>query len=72
MIGLNVEKGNLPITLEIKEYIGGGGGGDGNSQDYEKLVNKPKINDVVLEGNKTLDELGITKVDDYTLIQGIL
>lgn len=29
------------------------------SKDYNKMFNKPKINDVELEGNKTLEDLGI-------------
>lgn len=33
--------------------------------DYNKLKNTPSINDVKLEGNKTLDELGIQKKGNY-------
>ena len=33
--------------------------------DYNKAKNKPSINDVVLEGNKTLDDLGIAPKKDY-------
>jgi hypothetical protein len=32
--------------------------------DYNNLDNKPKINDVELIGNKTLDELNIVKKED--------
>lgn len=44
--------------------------GNGNStsfenSDYEKLKNKPKINDIELIGNKTLDELGIQSKGNY-------
>lgn len=72
MILVNKDSDNVKIKLEVKEYIGGGGGGDGNSRDYNKLVNKPQINGITIEGNKTLEELGISQVEDYALIQGIL
>lgn len=38
--------------------VSGGGGG---TSDYEQLENLPKINDVELKDNKTLEELGIQK-----------
>ena len=42
-------------------------GGGGGTSDYADLNNKPSINDIVLEGNKTLSELGIARADDtYT------
>lgn len=31
----------------------------GGTNDYNKLTNKPSINDIILVGNKTSDELGI-------------
>src|SRR5699024_109360 len=37
----------------------GGGGGTGGTTNYEKLSNKPKLNGVTLEGNKTLDQVGV-------------
>lgn len=40
--------------LLVKD-IGGGGGG---STDYNDFYNKPKINNVELKGNKTLETLG--------------
>lgn len=39
--------------------------------DYPDLTNKPKINDVELEGNKTLQELGIQPEGDYASIDDI-
>lgn len=36
-----------------------GGGGGGGTKDYNSLSNKPKINGVVLKGNKSLSDLGI-------------
>lgn len=40
------------------------GSGSGTS-DYNKLKNKPSINNISLEGNKSLDELGIQKKGNY-------
>lgn len=37
----------------------GSGGGTGGTSDYNDLENKPSINGVSLEGNKTLSDLGI-------------
>ena len=34
------------------------GGGEGGTTDYNDLTNKPKLNGVTLEGNKTLDQIG--------------
>ena len=48
----------LGIAL-AKIEAGGGGGGTTN---YNSLDNKPQINGVTLEGNKTPQELGITAV----------
>lgn len=41
---------------ETFSMIGGSGGG---TMDYSKLKNKPSINGVVLEGNKTALDLGL-------------
>lgn len=42
--------------------IGGGGGGTSN---YNALTNKPKINNVELVGNKSLNDLGIQPAGNY-------
>lgn len=46
------------VELLVEEdviYVGGGGG----TKDYNHLENKPKINNVELVGDKTLEQLGI-------------
>lgn len=43
------------------EWIPNSGGGGGTSN-YNDLTNKPQINSVTLQGNKTLNQLGITAV----------
>ena len=46
------------------DQTGGGGGADTN---YNNLSNKPKINDVTLQGSKTGDELGLLEKGAQTL-----
>lgn len=42
-------------------------GGEGGTSDYTQLSNKPSINNVTLNGNKSLADLGITQTDNnYT------
>lgn len=50
----------------------GNNSGSSGTDNYNLLKNKPKINGVTLEGNKTLEQLGIESSEDYTIIQGIL
>lgn len=45
-----------------KDGTGGSGGGTSN---YEDLGNKPSINNIELNGNKTLEELGIQPKGNY-------
>lgn len=49
-------------ALAIKAQQGGGSGG---TSDYQELTNKPSINGVVLEGNKTSSDLGLVSNNDY-------
>ena len=66
------ESGAL-ITITDKEgttsvevlHGSGGGSGEGGTTNYNQLVNKPKINNVELSGNKTLDQLGIQPKGNY-------
>lgn len=48
------------------------GGGSGSTSDYQELTNKPSINGVTLEGNKTSADLGIeTGVTEEQLTQAL-
>lgn len=40
-------------------------GGTGGTSDYTELENKPSINNVTLQGNLTLDQLGVQAAGDY-------
>lgn len=41
------------------------------TSDYNELINKPQINSVELQGNKTLDELGIQAKGDYAFADDV-
>lgn len=41
------------------------GGGAGGTTNYEDLTNKPKVNGIVLSGNKTSADLGITTLTPF-------
>lgn len=41
-------------------------GGTGGTSNYLDLLNKPSINNIELQGNKTLEELGIQHRGNYT------
>ena len=63
---LTIEEGQN-ITIEqvgnvMKISSSGGGGGSTN---YNDLSNKPSINNVTLQGNKTLNDLGIQPSGNY-------
>ena len=46
----------LPLVIRALKNSGGGTGGTTN---YNNLTNKPQINGVTLEGNKTGEEIGL-------------
>jgi hypothetical protein len=58
---LSMVKQRLEILYQIVEELErqGGGGGQGGTDDYTELTNKPRINDITLVGNKSLTDLGI-------------
>ena len=47
-------------SMQIGQVVPGGGGG--GTTDYNMLINKPMINNVPLEGNLTLSDLGISEL----------
>ena len=62
--GVKVDGTTITATAEgVISAVGGTGG----TTDYNALTNKPSINNVTLEGNKTLEELDIQSASDaYT------
>lgn len=67
------EGGDSDLDLEVVDVatasldVGGSSGGGSGVSDYALLSNKPRINDVVLNGNKTAEELGLQPKGDYAL-----
>lgn len=64
----NIKTESVSLGLDVYLDAGGsgtgGGGGEGTS-DYNNLENKPKINGVTLQGEKTLESLGIQPAGSY-------
>lgn len=54
----NLTGEEIPVIIKEKTVV---------EKDYRNLDNKPSINDVILEGNKTPAELGLTKSSDFEL-----
>ena len=71
------EGGDSDLDLEVVDVatasldIGGGSGGGSGVSDYALLSNKPKINDVVLSGNKTAEELGLQPKGEYPSVEDV-
>ena len=66
---LTIEAGTN-ITLDQEGNIltiNSTGGGGGGTSDYTDLTNKPKINNVELNGNKSFNDLGIQPAGNYAL-----
>ena len=70
------EGGDSDLDVEVAEIatasldIGGSSGGGGVS-DYALLSNKPRINDIVLSGNKTAEELGLQPKGEYPSVEDV-
>lgn len=53
-------------TLAISSIVGGkSSGGGGGTTNYDDLTNKPKVNGIILSGNKTSADLGITTLTPF-------
>ncbi len=56
---------NVVFATNGKKSAGDGTGTD----DYEQLDNKPSINGIVLQGNKTFDNLGVVPLSNMEILQ---
>ena len=54
-----VTGGSASVATWAYDFTLTGGGGGGGTDNYNDLINQPKINNVTLAGNKTADDLGI-------------
>lgn len=71
---LGMIKQRLEILYQMVDELetsGGGGGGQGGTTDYNELTNKPRINNVTLSGNQSLDDIGVSQAisDALTPVQ---
>ena len=70
--GMDIPTPPTPITREeqyldaICKEIDEGGGGGGGTTNYNNLSNKPQINNVTLQGNATLEALGVASNSTMT------
>ena len=60
---------NVGISNDQKQLVGKMGVVNATSNNYNDLSNKPSINDVVLVGNKTGEELGIINDKNFVYVQ---
>ena len=72
-VDIDIKSDDENVYVEITRKDGSkesaivsGGGGSGTT-DYNLLQNKPKLNNIVLEGEKTLDDLNIQPKGSYAL-----
>ena len=56
---------NLEVDLSKKKGIKVKTMAEGSAGNYNRLTNKPQINGVVLEGNKTSEELNIVEDKNF-------
>lgn len=65
---LSIEAGtNITLDQEGSTLTINSTGGSGGTSDYTDLTNKPSINNVILSGNKSLNDLGIQPAGNYAL-----
>ncbi len=62
--GKNIADTISGLQGSVSSGSGGGGGGGSTETDYRNLTNKPQINGVELDGNKSLSTLGIASASD--------
>lgn len=71
------EGGEGDLDLEVVDVatasldVGGGSGGGSGVSDYLLLSNKPSINKVILDGNKTAEELGLQPKGEYPSVEDV-
>lgn len=67
----NLVSGTNIKTINNQSILGEGNivieGGSSGTSDYTELSNKPKINNIELNGNKSLEDLGINEVTEQTV-----
>ena len=57
------------IGTDLGIYPMNGGGGEGGTSNYNDLQNKPTLNGVTIEGNKTSEDYGIVSADAQKILE---
>ena len=63
---------NNQILAEMRELLAQAPSGGTGTSNYNDLENRPSINGVVLEGNKTLEDLGIASKEEIENIEPVV
>ena len=58
------DNNTIMTPLRVKQSIAANAGGGGGTSDYSSLTNKPQINSITLDGNKTGAQLGLASSSD--------
>ena len=61
---LNLEIRRKTNSLELSV---GNGSGEGGTNNYDRLINKPSIEGVTLQGDKTFSQLGLNRVTEQEI-----
>lgn len=62
---------NITLTPSDEGVVISATGGSQGTTDYDDLDDKPTINSVTLQGNKTAHELRLASIDDYEYLYGL-
>ena len=62
---IDVSVGGKTNLIDAVNWLNSQISSTSGTTDYDKLINKPSINDIELTGNKSLDDLGIQPKGDY-------
>lgn len=69
-VSIDKEKSSLAVDIGAKDKMGISGMAPSIAKDYNKLFNKPLINEVELIGNKTGKQLGLQdKMESLTNLE---
>lgn len=61
----NIVTESVVLGMNLSADVGGSSGGEGGTTNYNDLHNKPRINGITLEGDKSLNEFGIQPKGNY-------
>lgn len=67
---LTIKDKNPIVELEVEEvFESDGSGTPAQINDYQKLKNKPSINEVELTGDRSFEDLGLSPLSNLEIMQ---